>query len=62
MKILFVCSGNSKEFEIAPFVKSQGESLKKNGIELDYFRIKGKGIRGYIKNILPVKKNLLLFN
>lgn len=26
LKILFVTSGNSKDFEIAPFVRAQGES------------------------------------
>ena len=58
MKILFVVSGNNKQFEIAPFIKAQGESLKKNGVEVDYFPIKGKGIIGYFKNIKPLKKHL----
>ena len=49
MKVLFVCSGNSKNFEIIPFIKEQGESLRKKGIEIDYFPIVGKGMAGYIK-------------
>jgi len=57
MRVLFVCSGNS-EFGISPIVKNQGESLKKNGVELDYFTIKGKGFKGYFKNILPLRKYL----
>jgi len=57
MKVLFVSSGNS-EFGISPTVKAQGESLKKNGIEIEYFLIKGKGIYGYHKNILPLRKYL----
>jgi glycosyltransferase involved in cell wall biosynthesis len=57
MKILFVCSGNSHS-GISPIVKNQGESLRKNGVELDYFTIKGKGFKGYFKNILPLRKYL----
>ncbi|SIR44127.1 glycosyltransferase [Pontibacter lucknowensis] len=49
MKVLFVCSGNSKNFEVAPFIKAQGESLQKAGIEVAYFPIKGKGLRGYLQ-------------
>jgi len=57
MKVLFVSSGNS-EFGISPIIKNQGESLKQNGIDLDYFTIKGKGIKGYLKNIAILKKYL----
>ena len=57
MKVLFVSSGNSR-FGISSIVKAQVESLKKNGIELDYFTIKGKGFKGYFKNILPLSKYL----
>lgn len=57
MKILFVSSGNSKN-GISPIIKNQGESLKKEGIRLDYFMIKGKGIKGYISAIFKLKKYL----
>lgn len=50
MKILFISSGNSKA-GITPIVRSQGESLKSAGIDLDYFTIVGKGMKGYLKNI-----------
>lgn len=50
MKVLFVASGNSQNFEIAPFIKAQGESLKEQGIDLVYFPIIGKGIKGYLKS------------
>lgn len=56
MKVLFVSSGNSEFFEITPFIKSQGDSLARFGIEMDYFPIKGKGIGGYRKNIARLKK------
>lgn len=57
MKVLFVSSGNSKA-GISPIVQSQGESLKKASIDLDYFTIKGKGAKGYLKNILRLRKVL----
>ena len=46
MKVLFVCSGNLR-FGIIPIVKNQGESLKKNGVLLNYFPIEGKGFSLY---------------
>ena len=56
MKVLFVSSGNSEFFDISPFIKSQGESLSRSGIEMDYFTIKGKGFSGYRKNISRLKE------
>lgn len=50
MKILFVSSGASF-LGISPFIKSQGESLKEAGLQVDYFTIKNKGIRGYLKSV-----------
>jgi glycosyltransferase involved in cell wall biosynthesis len=57
MKVLFVSGGNSQA-GIIPFVKSQGESLINEGIELVYFTIKGRGVKGYLKNIFLLKKYL----
>lgn len=57
MKILFVSSGNSKG-GITPNVRNQGESLKRNGVDIDYFTIVGKGKKGYLKNILLLRKFL----
>ena len=48
MKILIVCSKNSGK--IAPFILEQGESLQRSGVEIDYYPIIGKGVRGYWKN------------
>lgn len=56
-KVLFVSSGNSKA-GISPIVRSQDESLKRNGIDLDYFTIVGKGTKGYLKNIPRLRKFL----
>lgn len=55
LKVLFVCSGNSSSFEISPFIYVQGESLRSHNIEIDYFCVIGKGIRGYLENIKPLR-------
>ncbi len=48
LRVLFVCGGNSAHFEIAPFIKSQGESLRSIGANVSYFAVKGKGVGGYL--------------
>ncbi len=58
MKVLFVCSGNVRNFEIVPFIKEQGDSLVKQGVQVDYYPIVGKGLPGYIKAGLRLKKHL----
>ncbi len=58
MKILFVCSGNKG---ISPIVKSQADSLKNKEVELEVFPIIGQGLRGYLKNIPKLKKQILIF-
>jgi teichuronic acid biosynthesis glycosyltransferase TuaC len=58
MKVLFVSSGNSASNSVDNLTLSQGRSLTQQGIELDYYTIKGKGIKGYYKNINPLKEQL----
>ncbi|MDO6440359.1 glycosyltransferase family 4 protein [Cyclobacterium sp. 1_MG-2023] len=58
LKVLFVSSGNLKNFDVAPFIKVQGDSLNKENVEVDYFKVSGKGLKGYISNIGPLKKLL----
>ncbi|MDY0222705.1 MAG: glycosyltransferase family 4 protein [Desulfobacterium sp.] len=57
MKVLFVSSANRGG--IGPIVKAQGESLSWLGIAVDYYGITGKGARGYLSNILPLRKHIL---
>lgn len=63
MKILFVSSGNNKT-GISAVVKAQGESLVKSKIQseskidVDYFTIVGRGVYGYLKNIIRLRKYL----
>lgn len=60
LKVLFVSSGNSPEISdekgVLPIIKNQGESLRNNGIDVDYFTIKGRGLAGYLKNIPMLRK------
>jgi len=57
MKVLFVCSGNAKS-GISPIVSTQGESLSKLDVDLDYFPIAGRGVGGYAKSSLRLRKHL----
>ncbi len=57
MNILFVSSGNSKN-GISSLTKNQGASIRKLGHEVTFFTIKGKGIKGYFRNIFRLKKFL----
>ena len=58
MKVLFVVSGNNQYYDVAPFIRSQGESLAQEGVEVSYFPIMGKGLFNYIKNVLPLRRYL----
>lgn len=61
MKILYVSSGNSK-MGLSPIVKNQGESLKEFDINISYFLLKGKGIKGYLKNIKWLRREVEKIN
>lgn len=61
MKVLFVSSGNNRSKHGAPsgisiIVYNQGESIAKHGVEIVYFGVKGKGIIGYLSNILKIRR------
>jgi teichuronic acid biosynthesis glycosyltransferase TuaC len=58
MKVLFVCSGNNKNFDIVPFIKEQGEALRKQGVDIGYYPVIGKGLPGYIRAGFRLKKHL----
>lgn len=58
MKVLFVFSGNSRQFPISPFTKAQADSLRALGVEVDYFPIQGKGAMNYLKNVGPLRQHL----
>lgn len=56
MRILIVASYNKGRF--APFITEQAEALSKNGVEIDYFGVVGKGLAGYLKNIRSLKQKI----
>ena len=57
LRVLFVSTGNYS-LGISPIIKAQGESIKAQGVEIDYFTIKGKGVKGYLSNIKPLRSAL----
>lgn len=56
MKILFIASGNHGA--PSPVVQNQGDALVSEGVIVDYFMIKGKGIKGYLRNVKPLRQYL----
>lgn len=59
MRILVVASYNQGRF--APFIVEQVEALKRVGCEIVFFGVKGKGVKGYLKNLSALKKEILSF-
>lgn len=54
MRILFVHSGNSQRYPVSPFLVSQAESLRAEGVEVEFFAVKGRGA-GYLRNVRPLR-------
>ncbi len=54
MKILFIASGNHGA--VSPVVGNQAEALMSEGVEIEWYLLKGKGIKGYLKNVKPLRK------
>lgn len=62
MRVLVVCSFKERLPEnAAPFVVEQMESLKRCHVECDLFLVKGKGVRGYLQQLGPLKKRIASF-
>lgn len=60
MKVFVVASENKGI--VAPFVKEQMEALRHVGCEVFFFGLKGKGFKGYLKNLPALKKTIKEFN
>ena len=63
MNVLIVCGGNfpgglEKISIYRAFIYDQAKALIKQGVKVDYFLIKGKGITGYLINIIKLKRFL----
>ena len=56
MRVLIVANHNKGVF--VPFIIEQVNALKQLGIEVDYFGIHGKGIRGYLSNRSALKAKI----
>ena len=55
MIVLFVRSGNNGIDSISTL---QGKSLENRGATVKYFDIIGKGMRGYLKNIVKLRQHI----
>jgi len=56
MKVVFVASGNKSVGTVSAFVRSQYESLQREGLDMILFPIRGKGWRAYAKGIVQLHK------
>lgn len=56
MRVLIVASGNSSS--IAPFISDLERLYDENQIEFDYFLIKGRGVIGYLSNLIRLRSTL----
>lgn len=54
MKILIV--GNNKPGHFAPFVEEQARALQKQGCEVVFFGVQGKGLIGYLRCLPALKR------
>lgn len=56
-KVLFVCSGN-RLGQCTAAVVEQARALSKNGANVSFFRVMGKGLVGYLRSVRQLKKHL----
>lgn len=63
MKILLVHSGNAVGGDSSKytFVREQGEALRALGNEVEYYAVVGKGARGYLRNVKPLREKIASF-
>lgn len=64
MKVRVVCSGNSPDFDFKKhqaFIYDQTEAIKRlnEGVEFEFFFIKGKGWKGYLSEIKRLKAEII---
>ncbi len=58
MRVLFVVKERDRDFWLTPFIESQAGSLTKKGLYIDYFLIKGKGIKPYLSYVKKLREYL----
>lgn len=59
MKVLIVANFNMGHF--SPFVVEQVNSIRKLGVEFEYFGVVGKGPLGYLRNLPALKRMIKEF-
>ena len=59
MKVLVVASYNKGRF--APFIIEQAEALKKQGCQVEFFGLQGKGLWGYVQNLPALRQQMKSF-
>ena len=63
MKVLVVCKYKENlPDHAAPFVIEQMHALQTVGVECRMFRVKGKGVKGYLKQLRPLKETIAEFH
>lgn len=63
MRVLVVCSfKEGLPQNAAPFVVEQMEALKRCKVECELFLVKGKGVRGYLRQLRPLKERIASFH
>ena len=59
MKVLVVSRyKEGYEGKVAPFVKAQVESVRRQGVDCEFFLVKGKGVAGYLGQLKVLKKGI----
>lgn len=59
MKILILASYNKNRY--APFIVEQAEALAKQGCQIEWFGVQGKGLVGYLRNLPRLRKQIKSF-
>ncbi len=56
LQVLFVSSGNSRLYKVAPFIRSQAASLAPCGVQVTHFSVEGKGVLNYLRNAYRLRR------
>ncbi len=56
MKVIFVASGNKAVGTVSSFVRTQFESLEKEGLDMVLFPVVGHGLSGYFKHFWSLRQ------
>ncbi len=59
MRILVVC--RSRAGNIAQFITEQVDGLRRFGVDVDYFLIENKGVKGYLKSLKRLKEKIAVY-